>query len=398
MRIALLSSSRFGGAGIAAFRASQALHSIGVENDFFSLGLKSPNENSGEIEIRRTNFSAAKSRAVTLSQRILLQKNSDLITPISVNQVDVDLLKKNYDLIHIHSTYNILNHKAISNLVTSGKRIVITLHDQRWFTGGCHYSGDCRKYINECSCCPQATTIGKIIVNRSFIESNKVIGEARNVRVISPSAWLGDIARESKIFGGKQIEIIRNPIPDFIFDLDIGIREKEPRKKIAFIASNLQNPLKGLVTLQSALAVMSPSERERFELILIGNNAPDISEFPVLTRVLKSSSEQELVEILSQTNVLVVPSKQDNLPNVIGEAFSAGIKVIGSSAGGIAEVISKKSGEVFQEGNHYELAATLLRMDFDYPRSDVRSHFKEYFSFKTVGNQIHNFYTKDFES
>jgi glycosyltransferase involved in cell wall biosynthesis len=397
MRIALLSTSRIGGAGTASIRSSEALRAVGVENDVFALPHQAGVGNFPIHTISRTPYETFQSKALTLLQKKLVQIGKELLTPLSVEPKAIKKILQEYDLVHIHSTYNILKHTGIESLLGGGKRIVITLHDQRWFTGGCHYSGNCERYLDNCHQCPQATSMGKHLVSKSFQDYTSVFKSYPRTKIISPSSWLGEKASKSRILAEANIRVIRNPIPDLdsepLQSQDFEHLSKHySKKRVVFIAENLQNPLKGLDILVNAFSAMSEDERRSFELLLIGNNPPDLKDISVTTRTENAQNSMELSNLLHNADLLVVPSLEDNLPNVIGEAYASGLKVLGSDVGGIPEVITSKTGETFQKGNHAELSSKLLNFNYDYPRREIKTYFDLNFSYAVVGKQIHNFY------
>lgn len=397
MRIALLSTSQTGGAGLAAIRCSEALASIGVSNDFFALPTKKATQPAGIQEIVRNPLEILQSKVLTVAQQILIQKGQDLLTPLSMEPRDVEKLTQSYDLVHLHSTYNILDKNGFRKLIESGTKVVITLHDQRWFTGGCHYSGACKEYENKCTKCPQATSVGKLLIKESLKRDLKNFSAYSNVKIISPSLWLANMARDSKLLENTNIEVIRNPIPAHNYEVSdvprIGKEEADVSlKKIAFVSDNLQNPLKGLKVLLDAFNLMTDHEKSSYQLLLIGRNSPNITRFPVETTVITISSSEDLYSQLQLQDVLVVPSLQDNLPNVIGEAFSSGIKVIGSAIGGIPEVITSESGFVFESGNSRDLANKLLSFNKNYSRGAILDHFANNFNYSSVARKVEAVY------
>ena len=399
MRIAHLNTSRTGGAALASMRYSLALESVGLKNDLYALGSQDPEISEQALSITRTPFETLKSKGLTVFQQKFLQLGSTLITPISSEPKSIEKIISKYDLIHLHSTYNILNSQGFTRLIDSGKKVVVTLHDQRWFTGGCHYSADCENYKSSCANCPRASTLGKLLISNSFAKYEKIWANDPRIKVITPSHWLSEQARSSKLLANAEISVIRNPIPDFeeghpstksFNKNDV----EDSLNKIVFIADNLQNHLKGLDVLLSALCELTDIEKKQFSLLVIGSNPPAVNRFPISTKHVKATSAQELSGYLEQQDLLVVPSRQDNLPNVIGEAFSCGIKVIGSNIGGIPEVIDAEVGEIFQSENYQELVNIIINFDYSYSREKVRSHFKSNFSYEIIGKQIANLYAE----
>ena len=49
-------------------------------------------------------------------------------------------------IFHIHNWFNLINLMELRKLLDLGYGVVFTLHDQRLFTGGCHYSLNCSKF------------------------------------------------------------------------------------------------------------------------------------------------------------------------------------------------------------------------------------------------------------
>jgi glycosyltransferase involved in cell wall biosynthesis len=73
---------------------------------------------------------------------------------------------------------------------------------------------------------------------------------------------------------------------------------------------------------------------------------------------------EALAGLLRDTDVLVVPSRwYENSPNVILEAFAAGVPVIAAGHGGMAEMVRHDTdGLLFEPGSASALAAALRRM------------------------------------
>ena len=59
------------------------------------------------------------------------------------------------DVINLHWIAEFIGTESLKKLAKLGKPLVWTLHDERAFTGGCHYTFGCMKYSYTCSECPQ---------------------------------------------------------------------------------------------------------------------------------------------------------------------------------------------------------------------------------------------------
>lgn len=105
----------------------------------------------------------------------------------------------------------------------------------------------------------------------------------------------------------------------------------------------------------------------------------------------------KIFDFLRSLNCLVVPSRTDNLPTVVLEAFACLTPVIGSNSGGIPDmIIPGYNGLLFENENIGDLASRMLIM---LQNSEERSRlianmqkvFDEKFSIKTYTERFENF-------
>jgi glycosyltransferase involved in cell wall biosynthesis len=122
---------------------------------------------------------------------------------------------------------------------------------------------------------------------------------------------------------------------------------------------DLNNPYKGLFTLVSALESLDRKSRLEFRLVLIGKGdfSKQIKDLEI--RKLGELNASELMNEMRNLNLLVVPSDQDNLPNVMCEALCLGVPVVGSRVGGIPEILNQFELPLFSAGNSEELSSIL---------------------------------------
>jgi glycosyltransferase involved in cell wall biosynthesis len=106
--------------------------------------------------------------------------------------------------------------------------------------------------------------------------------------------------------------------------------------------------------------------------LMIAGKGKEYSRLKDLAMALKVERSVEFVGIigynkifdfLRRLNFLVVPSRMDNLPTVVLEAFSCSTPVIGSDAGGIPDmIIPGHNGLLFENGNADDLAKKMLSL------------------------------------
>jgi glycosyltransferase involved in cell wall biosynthesis len=396
MRILHLATSTEGGAGIAAVRSHAALYAHGVESSLLMIK-GSPNGDIAGINlINRSKSAELLSSASTLIQSRLIQKSDDLLTPWSLSQPFAKTTKyKEASVIHVHAFYNLLNVRDFEKLLNSKKKIFITLHDQRLFTGGCHYSRDCKRYVHECHSCPQSTHLGAALIESAHRNMFKTLASRKDVTYVAPSLWIKNMALESSILSDSKIEVVRNPIPEEFFSQVKTSNEKKFR--IGFVAQNLENPYKGLDILINSFDKISTFLSSRIELMLIGKSRIQYKNKNVDIKQREIHSQHEMAMTLSGMDLVVIPSNQDNFPSVIGESLACGTRVIGTQVGGIPEALDIFGLPSFNPDDSKELAR-LIESEVSVPQNKVdRDIALREFSEENYAKRMLNLYKKSGE-
>lgn len=153
------------------------------------------------------------------------------------------------------------------------------------------------------------------------------------------------------IIGNTKVSyVIPNAVRTSFFSIRRNVRDNSPMLLFVGVIA----PLKGTLLLVQAHAIL----RKQFpflETILCGA-VEDKSYFRQIqqesTDGIKFAGlvkENELMQLLSRATVLVLPSNQENLPMVIGEAMASGVPVIATSVGGVPEMVDHgKTGYLCQ--------------------------------------------------
>ena len=368
MRVLQLATSLSGGAGIAAKRFHESLVDAGVDSALLSreIGASlSPN-------IRQIDVSAAGnvySSVSTLFQTKLVQKGNLLVTPNSVETIRInEALLHNYDLIHVHAFYNLLSLKSFSKLSNLKIPVIVTMHDERLFTGGCHYSLECKNFQSACKSCPQVQVWARSAVLQSQERAHRVMKNFKNLNLIAPSSWLANEARKSSIFSNKEVSVIPNPVPQIVFDANAK-RSEDKVFRIGFSSINLDNPYKGLSVLVKALNIIAAKEQmPAFDFRVFGKGKViGLSEKILFSQKLLSA-DNEIADELAKVDLLAIPSLQDNLPSVLTEGLAAGCRVVCSRTGGISEIADRMNMPTFEVGDHLKLAELI--------ENEIRSRLK----------------------
>lgn len=138
-------------------------------------------------------------------------------------------------------------------------------------------------------------------------------------------------------------------------------------------------PEKGQKTLIEALALMK-QKRSDFVCWFIGDGPlryeleRDCAERGVADHVVFMGHRADVASLLGKTDIVILPSLDENLPYAIMEAQVAGKAIIASDAGAIQEMIRHgETGLIFEAGNGVQLAERLLEA-IGYP--DLRQHLE----------------------
>jgi glycosyltransferase involved in cell wall biosynthesis len=393
LRILQLATSTNGGAGIAARRLHEAL----VENQIDStlLTLTDNAHSSGTYEIKRSPYNKLTSSIFTFLQSSLIQSSDQLLTPLSKSTYNGQNIKlDDYQVVHIHAYYNLLSTTEIIELCQNNpqKHFFITLHDERFLTGGCHYSNGCVNIQFGCRDCPQATRFGKYFVHQEYSEKLSTLNRLENLQLISPSAWLQTLARNNPATKDLRAHIVRNPVPQVFFDIP-RLAAHEGKLRILFISAHLNTRMKGLTTLISALNLIA--ERgfsDQFELLFVGHGqVPDIIDPRIAFKTAVTNTDEETANVLSQCQILALPSIQDNLPSTMTEAICGGLSVVGTKTGGIDEVLTAYEQPTVNVGDAIGLATELLSL-LKFRTTPSRSKAIDEFSYSAVAKSVIQIY------
>ena len=258
------------------------------------------------------------------------------------------------DVVNLHWVAGFVTPETLRELLASGKPVVWTLHDERAFTGGCHYASGCEGFLSECASCPQLQPAFQSLPSKVLQLSVEALRGPAPMTVVSPSRWLGNEARRSRFFAGCRVDIIPYGI-----DLDVfkpGDKTKArkalrlPEKALVFLfgAFTLAEHRKGFDLLRTAIgnalaqpdiAVLHASGALVFAAY--GKDEKSIVKSGLPIRLLGSvDNEPAMAAMLSAGDVVICPTREDNLPNVVMEAMACGIPVLSCEVGGVPDMVN----------------------------------------------------------
>jgi glycosyltransferase involved in cell wall biosynthesis len=357
-RVVHLATSLSGGAGIASRRIVEAQVNSGIDAHLYAANYSGAQLDSHESILRRGFGARAKSKSLTYFQTQFVQNSDLLVTSYSSNATkDWKALVGNPDVIHLHAFYNLLKLDVLNQL-SEVAPLVITMHDQRVFTGGCHYSGNCEGYKRVCVSCPQVHKVFQQAPIKQMKKGKDTFNSLNEAVIISPSQWLANLASESALLCKNRIEVLNNPVPAIFTPNPRDKVEDNERLVVGFISENLHNPYKGFQVLVDALNRLPQSFE--IEVKFMGKGSIPI----FLDRIKASQSHLNnpagIAREIRSCDAIIVPSLQDNSPSVISESIMCGVPVIGSRVGGITEIVTEFNLPSFEKGDSEQLSKILL--------------------------------------
>ena len=248
------------------------------------------------------------------------------------------------DIVHLHWLGDgALNWSELDQFKVP---VVWTLHDPWAFTGGCHYPAGCRRFMLNCGECPQLGS--RQLHDLSWWNLRR---KKRNVdavsRWIAPSRWMGVLASQGGILMADRLKVIPNGLDGQLYKrlngqaarLRLGIADD--MVVLVTGAADLSEPRKGVYILPEMLRKLQGMISRRVVVLMVGEVGELSGIWPaefIWTGSL--STTEELSEVYSMADVFILPSLQDNLPNVVLEALACGCPTVGFNSGGLTDIIS----------------------------------------------------------
>lgn len=289
---------------------------------------------------------AVAQRLVWLDQRPLRAypgRRQTFFSPaIHPNPLRIPLSRFHPRLVHLHWVgHGLLRVEEIGKLDCP---VVWTLHDTWAFTGGCHYTGDCSGFRQQCGQCPQLESRDDNDISRSLMQRKARAFHGLDLTIVTPSRWLADLAASSSLFAGRRIEVIPNgldtdafkPIDRSAARAYLGISEEHP--VILFGAHWLPDPRKGGDLLCNALSRLGTP----CTLLTFGEGQLPLADVPnvQLCSLGNLNDNASLALAFSAADVFACPSREDNLPNTVAEAMACGTPCAAFDVNGLPDMIT----------------------------------------------------------
>ena len=219
------------------------------------------------------------------------------------------------------------------------------------FTGGCHYNDGCERFQQACGSCPQLDRSGKYDLSHYVLKRKKKAFNQLHITIVTPSKWLAECAKTSSLFKGQRIEIIHNGLNLNLFKPVDKTQARRiwnlpiNKKLILFGAMKATvDYRKGFDLIHEALKQLTDRWTGKAELVIFGSSEPENPPnlgLPVHYLGLLHD-DVSLALIYSAADITVVPSRQDNLSNIVVESLACGTPAVAFDIGGMSDMIVHK--------------------------------------------------------
>jgi glycosyltransferase involved in cell wall biosynthesis len=176
-----------------------------------------------------------------------------------------------------------------------------------------------------------------------WIWSQKKKHWRQSIIICSPSAWLANLARQSRLSDQWTIFTTGTTIDTNVFrpisphDAKSRLRISLEKRLVLIGSRNNRDERKGIQIFLEALS--SFNHTDNLQVACFGLGVHDSTAGYNIINFGPIESEQEMALLLSAADVVVIPSRLDNLPQVALEALSCGCPIVGFNVSGLADLI-----------------------------------------------------------
>lgn len=372
-----------GGAAIAAYRLHKGMQENGYDSSML-VDIKSSTDES--VYAPRTKWDQIKqkfrSKIDYLPQR--LYKSNDGLGR-SLSFVPGPNLKKinsfDADIVHLHWINN--GFLSVEQLAKIKKPIVWTLHDMWAFCGAEHYTSENDYYKNG------YTNSENVLDKWVWRRKENAYSKIENLTIVTPSSWLAKCVRESLLLDDRRVEVIGNGIDTNIFSpkntKELRLKYGIPIEKKIILFSGykgVEDPRKGFNHLLNALKLREETNNiNDIELVIIGSDKSDeIEDLKIKSHLMGMINDSNIMrDLYALSDLFILPSKEDNLPNTVLEAMACETPVVAFNIGGVPDMVDHKKNGYLAEPFEDEVLSEGIRwcLDSDEKLKNLSSNARE---------------------
>jgi glycosyltransferase involved in cell wall biosynthesis len=272
------------------------------------------------------------------------------------------------DVVNVHWIGK--GYLSVPQLARITRPLIWTLHDMWPFCGAEHFTSvDCEARWRQGYRRENRSTDSRGLDLDRYAWLLKRRALRRQVQLVTPSRWLAEQVRSSALFQDWPCAVIPNPVPTDVFHPHprefarqvMGLPSGVPL--VAFGAvGGTRDPNKGWDLLRAALPMVSREVPEARAAIFGQSEPREPLRIGIPVHFVgRLNDNTSLALLYSAVDVMVVPSRLENLPQTATEAQACGTPVVVFGSTGTRETVSDGiTGRVVPRFDSGELAAALV--------------------------------------
>lgn len=301
-------------------------------------------------------------------------------------ETDIDILKsklvQDAHIIHLHWVGYFLDYRRFFKKIN--KPVIWTLHDKNPALGGFHLQLD--KIHN-----PSILYLEKKLQNQKA----KWINKTKNLTIVSPSIELLNFSKNSKAFSLFPHFKISNGLDTNFFKdhemKDARMHFQLPMDKKIVLFFNVGTYHKGG---DMVVNCIKNTNFKNLHFVSLGTNNKIDSE--LVSNIDTIIDEESLSYLYAASDLFILPSREDNLPNMMLESLACGTPVLGTPVGGIKEVIKNGINGFISENVEWQsIQDILINFDkghYDFNRISIRQSAMKMFSLPVLAENYIELY------
>lgn len=287
---------------------------------------------------------------------------------LATHQFIKKLKKIKPDVIHIHNLHDwYINIKPLFKYIKENNvRLIWTFHDCWPFTGYCpHFEVDnCYKWQTKCEKCPSYKHYPKSLFDKSakmYQLKKKLFLGVNDLTIVTPSKWLANLVKQSYL-KDYPVKVINNGIDLSTFKPTKSDFRKKYNLEDKFILLGVSfdwNYRKGL----DIFIKLANELDDKFKIVLVGTNDKVDELLPKsILSIHRTQNQQELVEIYSEADIFVNPTREENFPTVNIESLACGTPIVSFETGGSPEIFDESCGVSVKKDDYESLKNTIVKL------------------------------------
>jgi glycosyltransferase involved in cell wall biosynthesis len=259
---------------------------------------------------------------------------------------------KDADIWHFHNLHGHFASIPVLSKLSWKKPIVLSPVDQFLATGYCTYSLGCERFREACGECPQLdlpypglsrdTTSQLLAMKRNAVTNSRfnLLVHTKFLRDFYASTFVGKRPIEQIYYGVDTKQFRPMAREEVLKDLDLP---PTTALTLGILHSDITDRRKGLLPLIESLQSLAEKMPGRLRLLVIGASSERAKQFATSSLTIATlpflRDNETLAKALNACDVLLYPTRADNLSLTCLDALACGVPVISSRVGGQPEAI-----------------------------------------------------------